>query len=367
MPAEHQLPFTLRQLAYFREVARRLHFRRAAEALAIATGKPLLGITPAERTGVWIMNLEDPADEMERRIGAAAIHYGLDQDDIAGRLFVDAGRDKPLTVARQTRDGVTIHQPVVDAIVEAIRRNGIGVLIVDPFVASHSVSENDNQAINAVLALWRLIADITGCCIVLVHHVRKPNGEEMTVDSVRGGSAIIGAVRTARVMNPMSEADAAKLGIEDSQRRRYVRVDNAKNNLAPPADRASWIELVSVDLGNGSGISDQGGDKVGVATAWEPPSAFEGVKPEHMRAVYNYLHLHGPQRAHPDADDRAWFGWQVMRICGIEEVDRNKGRVGRMLKSWVSSGLLRKDDHKGGKHRKMLPHYFAGEAPKVDE
>ena len=36
MPVEHQLPFSLRQLAYFREVARRLHFRRAAEALAIA-------------------------------------------------------------------------------------------------------------------------------------------------------------------------------------------------------------------------------------------------------------------------------------------------------------------------------------------
>ena len=36
MPAEHQYPFSLRQLAYFREVARRLHFRRAAEALAIA-------------------------------------------------------------------------------------------------------------------------------------------------------------------------------------------------------------------------------------------------------------------------------------------------------------------------------------------
>ena len=36
MPAEHQLPFSLRQLTYFREVARRLHFRRAAEALAIA-------------------------------------------------------------------------------------------------------------------------------------------------------------------------------------------------------------------------------------------------------------------------------------------------------------------------------------------
>src|SRR5471030_1045831 len=36
MPGEYQFPFELRHLVYFREVARRLHFRKAAEALAIA-------------------------------------------------------------------------------------------------------------------------------------------------------------------------------------------------------------------------------------------------------------------------------------------------------------------------------------------
>jgi len=36
MPREYQFPFELRHLIYFREVARRLHFRRAAEALVIA-------------------------------------------------------------------------------------------------------------------------------------------------------------------------------------------------------------------------------------------------------------------------------------------------------------------------------------------
>ena len=36
MPSEYQFPFTLRHLAYFREVARQLHFRRAAETLAVA-------------------------------------------------------------------------------------------------------------------------------------------------------------------------------------------------------------------------------------------------------------------------------------------------------------------------------------------
>ncbi len=36
MPREYQYPFELRHLVYFHEVARRLHFRQAAEALAIA-------------------------------------------------------------------------------------------------------------------------------------------------------------------------------------------------------------------------------------------------------------------------------------------------------------------------------------------
>lgn len=36
MPVEYQFPYALRQLVAFREVARRLHFRRAAEVLAIA-------------------------------------------------------------------------------------------------------------------------------------------------------------------------------------------------------------------------------------------------------------------------------------------------------------------------------------------
>jgi DNA-binding transcriptional LysR family regulator len=36
MPREYQFPFELRHLVYFREVARQLHFRKAAEGLAIA-------------------------------------------------------------------------------------------------------------------------------------------------------------------------------------------------------------------------------------------------------------------------------------------------------------------------------------------
>ena len=36
MPREYQYGFKLRHLVYFRELARQLHFRKAAEALAVA-------------------------------------------------------------------------------------------------------------------------------------------------------------------------------------------------------------------------------------------------------------------------------------------------------------------------------------------
>jgi hypothetical protein len=326
-----------------------------AEALALVTNRALLGIQPAEATGVWLMNLEDPMDEMERRIAAAAIHFGVGQDDIAGRLFVDAGRRQPLVVAVQSRDGVTIHQPIVDAVVAQIRAKNIGLLVVDPFVASHGVNENDNQAINSVLALWRLIADLTGCCIVLIHHVRKPNGEEMTIDSVRGGSAIIGAVRTARVLNPMSEAEAVKLGIEPEQRRRYVRIDNAKNNLAPPAGKAQWIELTSVDLGNGL----HGGDKVGVAAAWTPPDLWAGVRLEHLQAAHLYLMKNGPQPA--STQHANWFGHRVAEILEMQPDAAGLARAKSVLDGWCKSGAIVKDRQRDARQGREVPVYVAGE------
>ena len=43
-----------------------------AEALAMVTGRPLLGDAPQGRLRVWLVNLEDPIDELRRRIAATA-------------------------------------------------------------------------------------------------------------------------------------------------------------------------------------------------------------------------------------------------------------------------------------------------------
>jgi len=57
MPAEYQYPFELRHLVYFREVARQLHYRKAAETLAVAQPALSRSVTQLEAAlGVDLLN-----------------------------------------------------------------------------------------------------------------------------------------------------------------------------------------------------------------------------------------------------------------------------------------------------------------------
>jgi RecA-family ATPase len=81
------------------------------EALALASGRSLLGVMPAEWTRVWCWNGEDPTQEIERRIQAAMMHHQLRPADLEGWLFTGSGRDADLVVAEQDRFGVVVAAP----------------------------------------------------------------------------------------------------------------------------------------------------------------------------------------------------------------------------------------------------------------
>ena len=170
------------------------------EALAMASGRELLGDWTAKDLKVWIYNLEDPRDEMDRRIIAAMQHHEVSPQEIAGRLYVDTGRERTLTTAVQTREGVQIIKPELDALANEIEARGIDVLVIDPFVSSHQAAENDNGAIDLVAKEWARLADRCNCAIELVHHTRKTNGDEATTESGRGASALLAAARSGRVL-----------------------------------------------------------------------------------------------------------------------------------------------------------------------
>jgi hypothetical protein len=242
-----------------------------AETLAQVSGKNLLGVHPPGRLRVWLWNLEDPQEETERRIQAAALHYKLAADDIGDRLFVDSGRDQPLVIATATRNGgALIVAPVVENLVAEILARKIDIIKIDPFVSSHKVPENDNGAQDTIVKEWGRVAERGNCAVHLVHHTRKSGGSsEMTAEDARGGKALVDGSRVTRVLNRMTEDQAAKAGVENH--RLYFRAINDKANLQPPADASDWFKLISVNLNNGPMRGP--GDNVGVVTAWQWPDA----------------------------------------------------------------------------------------------
>ena len=78
------------------------------EALAIVTGRPLLGVMPNERCNVWLWNGEDPHEELQRKVLAAMLHYKIPPEEVKGRLFLELwaqSENRCCRASRERRDG----------------------------------------------------------------------------------------------------------------------------------------------------------------------------------------------------------------------------------------------------------------------
>lgn len=331
------------------------------DALAMATGRNLIGAKPHRPLRVWLWNGEDPADELERRMIAAIAFHGIQPDEIGDRLYIDSGRDTPIRIGASTPNGPAISMPVIDGLVDAITSRQIDVLIVDPFVSVHSMPENDNGAMDAAVKAFALVADRTGCAIDLVHHSRKLNGQDADIDAARGGSAIAGAVRAARVLNVMSKETAEALGIPADERRSLVRVDDAKANLAP-ASSARWFRLASQPMGNA--IDDRPEDYVAVAEAWTPPDAFDGITVADLLKVQHAVDGKA-LRENVQAND--WVGYVIGPLLGLNPQDKaDKARIKQLVKTWIATGALRVERLPDGKGNER-PSILIGEWAVVDD
>jgi hypothetical protein len=299
---------------------------KIGEALAMASGRDLYGVPVHDGPlKVWLYNLEDPAEESERRIHATAKWFHIAPADVEGRLYVDSGRDQRCVIATETEYGARIVQPVYEQIKQQLIERGIDSLIIDPFVSSHEVSENDNRAIDAVSKAWGRLADECNCSINLVHHVRKGNGAEANADSARGAKALVDAARSVIVFNRMSPDEASLAGIAEDQRGFYFRTQNDKANLAPP-EKAAWYRMNNVALGNS--------DQVGVACPWRWPELFEGISTAHLIASQKAVSA-GEWRA--DSRSSEWVGIAIARVLGLEP-EKCRKRIADVLKEWIKNG-----------------------------
>lgn len=316
-------------------------------ALSLVTGKNFFGKElPSGPMRVWLWNLEDSIAMMTRSIQATAKIHGIHTRDLGDRLFLDSARDgSPLCTATRTRDGLELRSPVHEALVIALREKKIDVLIVDPFVSSHEANENDNGEIDKVAKQWCRVAQEANCAIILCHHTSKAGSAEVNTMSARGAVAMTAAARIVLVLNPMTGADASRLGIEEDERWRLVRVTMDKSNRAP-LERADWFRKASVTLGTGG--------SAGAFERWSPPAAVNWLTTETVAAIKTAF---GDQdhRESPQSPD--WAGYVIADAMGWDRPETGtpqRGKIRRLIGELLELGHLTKTEEKVGRS-KLVP------------
>lgn len=324
-----------------------------AEAVAMASGRELLPPeNPVRPLKVWLHNGEDDAMELRRRLAATLSHHGVTAQDLNNNLFLSSGRDVPIQLARQGRDGPEAVPGVADWLIETMKSQRIDVLILDPLGSLHGLIENSNEAMNFLANILRGIAHATGAAIVLVHHTGKQAALDMDAAGVgasRGASAIPDAARVVRQISRMSPKEAAHFGINETDRRFYFRTLNGKASMSPMSD-AHWFRLVNVPLHNGTQLYPRG-DHVGVVERWQPPGMVAGTKLDLQRVQDAISQASEPPRANSQSPE--WVGYLAASTLGFDigtpgtkaadrttEQATNFVRVRGMLSDWIRRGGL---------------------------
>lgn len=318
------------------------------ECIAMATGRPILNIRPAGICKVVYFNAEDPLDEIQRRVLAICQHHDIPQHELVGQLFVASGRDQEMILSRG--DNGDILEPVFDLMERFAEAESIDVFAFDP-LANMTEAPETNDAFRRLGKRLSLMADRLNVSVELVHHTRKLNGGEASVEDSRGGSALIGAVRSGRALNPMTPEEAAKAGLETHID--YFRVEAAgKANLARAAQHSSWFKRVSIPLPNG--------DDVASVEPWQWPDAFDGISTSDALRVWGMVKNANPQ-ARYSSQSAQWVGKIVASVLGLDLEDKNhRARVNTMIGTWLKTGVLAIEEVEDSRNGRTTKAVIAG-------
>src|SRR5262249_41750547 len=331
---------------------------RVAELLSLAVGRDLTGEHVFRRCRVLILSLEDDTKELKRRIRAARLHHGVAQEDLKGWLFLAApGRSagKLLTI---DKNGKLSTAGLSERIERVIQKRKIDIVSLDPFVKSHAVGENDNNAIDAVVEILTALAAKHNVAVDIPHHISKGQADPGNANRGRGASAMKDAARLVYTLTTMSPEEAKAFGIEEDQRRSLIRMDSGKVNIAP-LGKAKWFRLVGVPLGNATEMYPHG-DNVQTVEPWTPPDAWEGMDDSQIRCILDKIDAGLPDGNRytdaPSAKTRA--AWKVV----LEVLpEKTEAQAREIIKTWVKKKLLEPRPYKDKDSKEANGLYTRGE------
>ena len=246
---------------------------RVAQLISLASGRSLTGEYIFQRCRVLIMSFEDDRDELRRRVYAVLRHHDITPAQVRGWLFLAAPKGLKLA---EIKDGAPQIGALDKLLRDEIETRKLDVISLDPFVKTHRLAENDNNAIDFVCELLTTLGIEKNCAVDSPHHTRKGLMTPGNADAGRGASSMKDAGRLVYTLTPMSEDEAKQFGLSEDDRRSLIRMDSGKVNIAPPSRAAKWFRLIGVPLGNGNAVYPNG-DEVQTVEPWTPPDTWEGL------------------------------------------------------------------------------------------
>ena len=313
---------------------------RLLQFISMALGRSLYGQHVFRRCRVLLISLEDDYDELQRRIQAVLLHYGIDRAELKGWLFCATPKLAKLALLNgRTR----IKGPLEQQLRDAIERLKPDIVSLDPFIKTHALEENDSGDMDYVCDLLAKFAVEFNIAVDSPHHVHKGILTPGDADSGRGSSGIRDAARLVYTLVPMSLNEAEVFGIAVEDRHSYVRLDPAKVNIAARSAKATWFRLVGEPIANAT-PEYPSGDTVQVVEPWEPPSAWAGTSPEILNAILNDIErgMDNGQRYSnaPAASDRA--AWPVVQK---HYPNKAEAQCREIIHAWLTTGLLYAKDY----------------------
>jgi len=149
----------------------------------------------------------------------------------------------------------------------------------------------------------------------------------------------------------MATEEAQALGLSEADRRRLIRLDSAKMNVAPAAIDAKWFKLIGVAIGNGN-AQYPAGDNVQTVEAWHPPATFAGLSNTLINEILTLIDAGRPDRTlYSDAPNaKVGAAWRV--IAENCPGGKSEAACRKIIRLWVDSGLLKHENYESAKTRK---------------
>ena len=181
---------------------------RLVQFISLALGRSLCGQHIFRRSRVLLISLEDDREELERRIAAVLIHFGVQRRELKGWLFCSTPTGSKLA---ELQNNKRVPGKLGQQIRDAIARRKPDLVALDPFIKLHDLGENDSGDMNFVCGLLTRLAVESKIAVDVPHHIHKGQVVAGDADSGRGSSGIRDAGRLIFTLTIMSADGSAEL------------------------------------------------------------------------------------------------------------------------------------------------------------